>query len=178
MDEYPRKTSPPPDTVMSSTTKPRSSYPAPSTPQQTNGRYYSFHFPEGHHLNSSFIDRYRLQDELGSGGYGFVMTAHDVVAKREVAVKFIIKDKVPEHAWMEEEVLGRLPTEVVILGAISHDNIVKSLDLYEDHLYFYLVRISCPSFVNACLMLYTRFKNFMDLLGTSTIASTLISRHP
>ena len=84
-----------------------------------------------------------------------------------MAVKFIIKDKVPEHAWMEDDVVGRLPTEVVLLSFIQHDNVVKCLDLFEDLLYFYLVSrqifksIALP---HSCL----RFKNCMVLLGTDT----------
>jgi len=70
------------------------------------------------------------------------MTAYHRFEGHEVAVKFIIKDKVPEHAWMEDEVIGRLPTEVVLLSYINHESIVKCLDLFEDELYFYLVRIS------------------------------------
>jgi hypothetical protein len=42
---------------------------------------------------------------------------------------------------MEDEVVGRLPTEVVLLSYINHESIVKCLDLFEDELYFYLVRL-------------------------------------
>ena len=101
---------------------------------------HSSQFPEGHQLNQNFVQTYQLEDELGSGGYGFVMTAYHRTEGHEVAVKFIIKDKVPEHAWMEDGVVGRLPTEVVLLSYIQHDNVVKCLDLFEDPLYFYLVR--------------------------------------
>jgi hypothetical protein len=101
---------------------------------------YSSRFPNHHLLNSSFVRAYELGDELGSGGYGFVMTAYNRAADQEVAVKFIIKNKVSEHAWMEDDVFGRLPTEVMLLSLIDHENIVKCLDLFEDELYFYLVR--------------------------------------
>jgi PAS domain-containing serine/threonine kinase len=101
---------------------------------------YSSRFPRGHLLNPSFVHAYDLGDELGSGGYGFVMTAYNRVQDQEVAVKFIIKDKVSEHAWTEDDVFGRLPTEIILLGLIDHENIVKCLDLFEDELYFYLVR--------------------------------------
>ncbi|KAG5637038.1 hypothetical protein H0H81_006033 [Sphagnurus paluster] len=97
-------------------------------------------FPSGHRLNPHFVRHYQLEDELGSGGYGFVMTARHRLEDYEVAVKFIIKDKVPDHAWMEDETIGRLPTEVMLLSFIEHENIVKCLDLFEDHLYFYLIQ--------------------------------------
>lgn len=106
----------------------------------TEARMHSTHFPVGHRLNSQFVATYQLEDELGSGGYGFVITAYHRIHGHEVAVKFIIKDKVPEHAWTEDEAVGRLPTEVVVLSCINHENIVKCLDLFEDSLYFYMAR--------------------------------------
>jgi hypothetical protein len=100
---------------------------------------HSSRFPDGHQLNKTFVELYSLEDELGSGGYGFVMTAKHRTEGHEVAVKFIIKEKVPPHAWMEDEVIGRLPTEVMLLCYVKHPNIVECLDLFEDSLYFYLV---------------------------------------
>ena len=82
---------------------------------------------------------YKLGDELGAGGYGFVLTALHRLELREVAVKFIIKAKVPEHAWMEDKSARRVPTEALLLGLLNHPNIVKCMDLFEDELYFYLV---------------------------------------
>lgn len=113
-------------------------------PQGTDAAAFSTQFPEGHQLNADFVKAYQLQDELGCGGYGFVMTAFERIERREVAVKFIIKAKVPDHAWMEDEAYGRLPTEVVLLSCINHENIVKCLGLFEDDLYFYMVsRLIC-----------------------------------
>jgi hypothetical protein len=99
---------------------------------------HSPRFPPGHLLHPLFTQTYLLGDELGSGGYGFVMTARHLTAGLEVAVKFIIKEKVPDGAWMEIEA-RRLPTEIMLLGCLNHENIVKCLDLFEDELYFYLV---------------------------------------
>ncbi|EKM54284.1 uncharacterized protein PHACADRAFT_258031 [Phanerochaete carnosa HHB-10118-sp] len=103
------------------------------------GRIYSPRFPADHSLNPFFVTSYELGDELGAGGYGFVMTARHRTEEYEVAVKFIIKDKVPEHAWWDDEMLGRVPTEVMIMSLVDHENIVRCLDLFEDDLYFYLV---------------------------------------
>ncbi|KAI8972200.1 kinase-like protein [Trametes punicea] len=104
------------------------------------GRLYSPRFHPEHTLNPYFVRTYRLEDELGAGGYGFVMTARHRTEGHEVAVKFIIKDKVPEHAWWEDEMFGRVPTEVMLLSLVNHENIVKCLDLFEDDVYFYLVQ--------------------------------------
>lgn len=118
---------------------PNYAYQVPESHYVTDASVFSSQFPKGHQLNSEFVKAYQLQDELGSGGYGFVMTADDRIAGHEVAVKFIIKDKMPEHAWMEDESFGRLPTEVVLLSCINHENIVKCLDLFEDDVFFYMV---------------------------------------
>jgi hypothetical protein len=106
----------------------------------TKASAYSRRFPRGHHLNSEFVQWYQLGDELGAGGYGFVLTAMHRLELREVAVKFIIKAKVPAHAWMEDKSARRVPTEALLLGLLNHPNIVKCMDLFEDDLYFYLVR--------------------------------------
>ncbi|PCH43458.1 kinase-like protein, partial [Wolfiporia cocos MD-104 SS10] len=102
------------------------------------GRMYSPRFPAAHALNPFFVRAYHLGDELGAGGYGFVMTARHRAEGHEVAVKFIVKEKVPEHAWWEDEAFGRVPTEVMLLSLVDHPNIVKCLDLYEDERYFYM----------------------------------------
>jgi len=108
----------------------------------TKASAYSRRFPHGHRLNSEFVRWYQLGDELGAGGYGFVLTALHRLEMREVAVKFIIKAKVPEHAWMEDKSARRVPTEALLLGLLSHPNIVKCMDLFEDEHYFYLVSLS------------------------------------
>ncbi|KAI0769794.1 kinase-like protein [Trametes elegans] len=104
------------------------------------GRLYSPRFHHEHTLNPYFVRSYRPEDELGAGGYGFVMTARHRTEGHEVAVKFIIKDKVPEHAWWEDEMFGRVPTEVMLISLVNHENIVRCLDLFEDDVYFYLVQ--------------------------------------
>lgn len=115
----------------------------PRTPISEFNLDSSFHspcFPPGHRLNPHFVRMYELGDELGSGGYGFVVTAKERKEGHEVAVKFIIKEKVPEYAWVDNKRYGRLPIEVVLLSSIDHENIVKCLDIFEDAKYYYLVR--------------------------------------
>lgn len=119
------------------------------------GRLYSPRFHPEHTLNPYFVRSYRLEDELGAGGYGFVMTARHRSEGHEVAVKFIIKDKVPEHAWWEDEMFGRVPTEVMLLSLVNHENIVRCLDLFEDEVYFYLVSVMCAARSGS----YSRFRH-------------------
>ncbi|EIN12007.1 kinase-like protein [Punctularia strigosozonata HHB-11173 SS5] len=113
---------------------------SPSTGFPLLGRAYSDRFPVDHELNSYFVETYELEDELGAGGYGFVMTARHRTGGHETAVKFIIKDKVPAHAWVEDESFGRIPSEVMLVSLLEHDNIVRCLDIFEDSHYFYLVQ--------------------------------------
>jgi hypothetical protein len=101
---------------------------------------YSLKFPPSHLLNPLFVNNYCLGDELGAGEFGFVMTARDRNLGHEVAVKFIRKAKVRNHGWVEDEYMGRVPIEVVLLSYLEHNNIVKCYDIFEDDLYFYLVR--------------------------------------
>lgn len=108
-------------------------------PCDTYSRIYSERFPENHYLDPAFTELYLLGDELGSGGYGFVMTALHRELGLEVAVKFIVKNKVPEKAWVEDNIFGKIPAEIMILRMIDHENIVKCLDVFEDELYFYAV---------------------------------------
>ena len=100
-------------------------------------------FRPRYRLIKEFVEIYQLEDELGSGGYGFVMTACHREEWREIVVKFIVKNKVPALSWIHDDVIGKLPTEVVVLCLIDHENIVKCLDVFEDSEYIYLVS---PSF--------------------------------
>ena len=103
---------------------------------------YSPRFPLGHLLNPAFAQTYLLEDELGSGGYGFVMTALHRHLKSEVAVKFVIKEKVPKQAWVNHDTLGKIPMEIMLLKIMDHDNIIECLDVFEDALFFYVVSAS------------------------------------
>lgn len=101
---------------------------------------YSHWFPTGHRLNEHFARSYILREEIGSGGYGFVMVASRRGSPVDVAVKFIIRKRVPVHAWVQDSKLGRLPTEIWLLSRIRHPNIADFLEYFEDDVYYYLVR--------------------------------------
>lgn len=72
------------------------------------------------------------------------MTASRRTDNKEVAVKFIVKDKVPEHGWSQDPNFGRIPTEVLLLTIVDHPCIAKCLDLYEDNIYYYLASCFLP----------------------------------
>ena len=101
---------------------------------------YSRRFPPGYRLNERFARSYTLREEIGNGGYGFVLVASRKDSTGDVAVKFIIRKKVPAHAWVQDPKLGRLPTEIWLLSKIQHPNIADLLEYFEDDVYYYLVR--------------------------------------
>ncbi|KAF9896842.1 hypothetical protein BX616_006656 [Lobosporangium transversale] len=92
-----------------------------------------------HPLVPEFAAAYTLGDELGSGGFGFVVSATRNSDKKEVAVKFIFLDKVPAHGWAKDPELGVVPMEIYALRNVSHPNIIGYLGSYQDSKYFYLV---------------------------------------
>ncbi|CAO3615284.1 unnamed protein product [Cunninghamella blakesleeana] len=91
-----------------------------------------------HRLHPEFHAKYSLGEELGSGGFGFVLSAYNRHTGMEVAVKFIFRDKVPYHSWVRTE-QGLLPMEIYVLKNVRHPNVIQYLDNYEDDKFFYLV---------------------------------------
>ncbi|GAA5902924.1 hypothetical protein JCM5296_006332 [Sporobolomyces johnsonii] len=104
-----------------------------------------------HRLHPLFDASYRLCEELGSGGFGFVVRAQRVCDGLSVAVKFIERAKIPAHAWVKSRSWGEtpgltqapgpklVPMEAFVLRSIRHEGVVAFIDLFEDDKYFYLV---------------------------------------
>ncbi|KAK9239857.1 kinase-like domain-containing protein [Lipomyces kononenkoae] len=93
-------------------------------------------------LHPEFESRYLLGDELGSGGFGFVMSATRYSDGQEVAVKFIYRKKIPRHSWVHDRVHGPVPTELYILLRITqspHPNIIRLIEFFSDADFFLLV---------------------------------------
>jgi len=102
-------------------------------------RCSSYKFLINHKLNGDFLNKYELVNELGSGGFGFVLLAKEISTQRKVAVKFIFKNKIPKSAWVPDEKEGFIPMECFIMKQVDHPNIVKYLDSYSDSKLFYIV---------------------------------------
>ncbi|KAG2178978.1 hypothetical protein INT43_001827 [Umbelopsis isabellina] len=94
---------------------------------------------ENYNLHSTFASKYCIGEELGSGGFGFVISAIQKSTRREVAVKFIFREKVPAHAWANDTDLGMIPMEIYVLKNVKHPSIIAFLDAYQDARFFYLV---------------------------------------
>ncbi|PWN46347.1 kinase-like protein [Ceraceosorus guamensis] len=107
---------------------------APSPKLTVSARHLS-----NHRLHADFARQYVLGDELGSGGFGFVVRATRVCDGFPVAVKFIFKDKVPNHGWVRDPSLGVIPMEAFVLKVVKHPGVVRFVDLFDDDAYFYLI---------------------------------------
>lgn len=90
-------------------------------------------------LDAAFAQKYRLKQLLGEGSFGFVWVAERRRDHREVAVKFILRDKVPTNNWIFDAELGLVPLEVHIMRQIVHRNIIQFLDYFADPRFIYLV---------------------------------------
>uniref|UniRef100_A0A7N5JQ44 PAS domain-containing serine/threonine-protein kinase n=1 Tax=Ailuropoda melanoleuca TaxID=9646 RepID=A0A7N5JQ44_AILME len=87
----------------------------------------------------AYSHKYSTLSPLGSGAFGFVWTAVDKKANKEVVVKFIKKEKVLEDCWIEDPKLGKVTLEIAILSRVDHANIIKVLDVFENQAFFQLV---------------------------------------
>lgn len=74
---------------------------SPSIPQTVSAQALWHHA-----VHPLFLAQYELGDELGSGGFGFVVQARRLSDGMICAVKFIYKEKVPERAWVKDEHWG------------------------------------------------------------------------
>ncbi|KAJ3163498.1 hypothetical protein HDU86_000078 [Geranomyces michiganensis] len=107
------------------------SKPPPSSPVQRILNRYP--------LNSAFLEKYFITAELGSGGFGHVLAATCRADAQEVAVKLILKKRIPVHAWARDPELGVMPMEVYLVKRCSHPNIVGFKDFYECERFAYLI---------------------------------------
>ncbi|XP_059963386.1 PAS domain-containing serine/threonine-protein kinase isoform X2 [Mesoplodon densirostris] len=87
----------------------------------------------------AYSRKYSTLSPIGSGAFGFVWTAVDQEANKEVVVKFIKKEKVLEDCWIEDPKLGKVTLEIAILSRVEHANIIKVLDVFENQGFFQLV---------------------------------------
>ncbi|CAO1616969.1 unnamed protein product [Sympodiomycopsis kandeliae] len=110
------------------------SAPVPASPQTVSAKHLC-----DRTLHPDFASNYTIADELGSGGFGFVVSATRNIDQRPVAVKFIWKSKVPTHGWVRDPNLGVIPLEAFVLRVVDHPCVVKFIDLFDDDEFFYLV---------------------------------------
>jgi serine/threonine protein kinase len=76
------------------------------------------------------LGRYHILEQLGEGGMAIVYKAYDTRLERDVAVKIIRTDAIPQNAM--ERSLKRFEREAKALARLTHPNIVKVTD-YGEH---------------------------------------------
>ncbi|CAH7684915.1 kinase-like domain-containing protein, partial [Phakopsora pachyrhizi] len=124
---------------------------SPKCPQLTS----SAKTLNSHKLDADFRENFVLGDELGCGGFGFVVRATRIKDGLSCAVKFIYKEKIPSHGWVQDDyrrgeegsnynkrAFGgnkMIPLEAYVLKKINHRGVVRFVDLYEDSKLIYLV---------------------------------------
>ena len=79
--------------------------------------------------------KYRRGKKIGSGGYGNVYEAKNLIFNNTVAMKIIAK-----HEGMNNK---SIRNEIDILKKLSHPNIVRIYEFYESQNYFYLINELC-----------------------------------
>lgn len=82
-------------------------------------------------------DRFKLLRPLGSGGFGVVMEASDLVFNRDVAIKFL---KIADGT--DPDVLARFQREAKIMAQLEHENVVAvySYGVYQTYPYMVMER--------------------------------------
>ena len=80
---------------------------------------------------------YKKIKDLGSGSYGSVYKAKNIIMENTVAIKMI--EKVQENMIDDMEIKN----EINILKTLSHPNIVKIYEFFDTALYYYLVTEYC-----------------------------------
>lgn len=78
-------------------------------------------------------DKYRLGEELGRGAYGQVFRGLDARTGGHVAIKQISLDRIPSGA------LASIMTEVELLKALNHQNVVKYLGSLRNRTHLYII---------------------------------------
>jgi len=79
------------------------------------------------------VDRYRLGEEVGRGGMGRVLRAHDTTLDRQVAIKTLAA------AALDDEARKRLLDEARAAARLNHPNIVSLFDAGESNGDAYIV---------------------------------------
>jgi serine/threonine protein kinase len=64
------------------------------------------------------LSKYKLQYEIGSGAFGLVISAIRTSDKRTVAIKLMLKNKIPPSALVMDEKYGLCPREIHVVQQV------------------------------------------------------------
>ncbi|PHJ22182.1 ulk kinase [Cystoisospora suis] len=91
-------------------------------------------------LKGNFKKKYTLGKILGSGAFGQVRECANKQTKEAFAVKIISRRARERGPWSSSEMFRR---EVMLLSALSHPNIIRLIDAFEDRHHLYYVMEKC-----------------------------------
>ncbi|PFH32686.1 CAM Kinase family, incomplete catalytic triad [Besnoitia besnoiti] len=91
-------------------------------------------------LRGNIHKKYLIGRVLGNGAFGQVRECVDRQTKESLAVKVMTKKGRDKGAWSASEMFRR---EVAILSALSHPNIIRLVDAFEDRHHLYYVMDKC-----------------------------------
>lgn len=83
----------------------------------------------------NIFDQYTIVKTVGSGGFAKVSLAQRKIDNKEFAIKTMSKAKIMES----RSSILLVYKEVKVMRLISHPNIIKLFEVYEDELYVHLV---------------------------------------
>jgi len=95
---------------------------------------------DGIRVSPLVLEKYAIKEKIGEGGFGVVYRAisHQSLGPvQNVALKIINRKK--KGRLIEDPVLGLIPVEAFILGRISHKNIIKLIDFFQDEKAYYVI---------------------------------------
>jgi len=83
-------------------------------------------------VEGEFSDSYDVIKQIGRGAYGCVQSGYRKSDNLLVVVKFIYKNKVIQDNWVRGVGGQLIPFEVSLLSALSHDAIVRLMDVHQN----------------------------------------------
>ncbi|EFO15244.2 CAMK/CAMKL/PASK protein kinase, partial [Loa loa] len=92
-------------------------------------------------IAGEYSEYYDTQHLIGNGAFGSVRLATRKDTGILAVAKFVCKSKVFSESWVPSPKRGNrmVPIELHLLETLSHPNIVKLLDVFENDLYYQLV---------------------------------------
>ena len=92
-----------------------------------------FEKKESSKLSKSLLE-YQIEGTIGEGNYGKVKYGTHLITKQPVAIKFINKNRLIRGGDTD-----RIKNEMKIISGLNHPNILKSYEIFEDDLFYYIV---------------------------------------
>ena len=87
---------------------------------------------------SNYIGDYIIKETIGTGTFSKVKLGINKYTKEKVAIKLLEKSKITE-----KEDLKRINREISIVKKLSHPNIIKINEIFENEKYYYIIMDYC-----------------------------------